>query len=96
MTEKASIGFAVRTQIKNSISKLAKSGDPVVSKFEESEKVRKLIVFLENNLEFVKLPKTFKQLQDAGDFKTISSLFKRHLRIIRSYRSNPIIRRLVD
>jgi hypothetical protein len=95
VTEKASIGFAVRTQIKNSISKLAESGNPVVWKFEESEKIRKFIVFLESNIEFVRLPKTFKQLQDAGDYKLISSLFKKHHRIIRSYRGNPLVRRLV-
>lgn len=96
ITEKASIGFAVRTQIKNSISKLAESGNPVILKFEESEKVRKFIVFLENNSEFVRLPKTFKQLQDVGDYKTISSLFRKNARIIRSYRTNPLIRRLVE
>jgi hypothetical protein len=96
VTEKASIGFAVRNQIKNSINKLAESGNPVVFKFEESEKVRKLIVFLENNQEFVQLPKTFKQLQDVGDFKSISSLFRKNYRIMRSFRSNPVIRRLVD
>ncbi len=56
ITEKASVGFEVRTKLKSSIDKLVNSGNPVVAKFEESEKVRKLIVFLENNQEFCLLP----------------------------------------
>jgi hypothetical protein len=33
VTEKASIGFEVRTKIKTSITKLAESGNPVVERF---------------------------------------------------------------
>ena len=49
VTEKASVGFELRTKIKTSISKLAESTNPVLERFNEGEKIRKIILFLENN-----------------------------------------------
>lgn len=53
-------------------------------------------MFLENNKEFTRLPEKFKQLQDVQDYKQICFLFKKHQRLMRTYRTNVIIRRLIE
>ena len=46
VAEKASVGFELRTKMKSSINRLAESTSPVLARFTEGEKVRKIILFL--------------------------------------------------
>ena len=65
--------------------------EPLYELYLESEKLRRLILFLETNVEFVKLPHTIKLLMDQGNLSQVEVLFQRYRSLLEAYRSKPIL-----
>jgi hypothetical protein len=70
--------------------------EPIYELYEESEKLRKLILFLEINSEFVKLPLTLKILLDQRNLKQIEVLFSRYGELIHTYKNKAVLREIIE
>lgn len=91
----ASVGFSLRTKIKHSMKQLCDKVEPISELYEESEKLRRLILFLETNSEFVRLPLTLKILLDQRNMKQIEMLFARYGELMNTYRSKAVLKEII-
>ena len=73
--------------MKNSMKNLSSKVEPIQSKYEQCENLRNLIIFLEQNSEFTKLPTTILFNTEQGKMDQIPLLFSRYQKIIELYRS---------
>jgi hypothetical protein len=60
------------------MAKLCDKMEPLSQKYIESEKLRKLIIFLESNSEFVKMPFAIRKMLDERNIKGIVVLYKKY------------------
>ena len=75
---------------------LSSKVEPIQSKYEQCENLRNLIIFLEQNSEFTKLPTTILFNTEQGKMDQIPLLFSRYQKIIELYRSKPILRAIIE
>ena len=70
--------------------------EPLHKKYEDCEKLRNIIIFLEQNSEFTKLPNTILLNTEQGKLDQIPILFSNYLKFIELYRNKPIIGAIIS
>ena len=91
----ASVGFSLRTKIKNSMKQLCDKVEPLYDLYLQSEKLRKLILFLQTNAQFVKMPLTLKVLLDQKNYKQVEVLYLRYYPLLETYKDKPVLSTIV-
>ena len=92
----ANIGYSLRTKMKNSMKNLSSKVEPLKDKYEYCEKLRNIIIFLEQNSEFTKLPNTILLNTEQGKIDQIQIVFSNYVRFIELYRNKPVLGAIIE
>lgn len=82
--------------MKNSMKYLSSRVEPLSEKYEECEKLRNIILFLEQNSQFTKLPTTLLYLKEQDKIYQVPLLYSRYQKLIQVYKDKPIIGNIIQ